>query len=75
MTYHDTKAGKKHPGLNFNLLDAQIEACKKAGIEVRIYVSATLETQGRELKFCRDGDTVSFTVPEINISQLVVLNY
>ena len=38
-SYHDTKIGKRHPGLAFELLPSQIEACHKEGIKVPIYLS------------------------------------
>ncbi|MGZ0655706.1 alpha-amylase family protein [Coraliomargarita sp. W4R72] len=38
--YYDTKVGKRHPGLSFDLLRAQYEACKEIGINVPIYLTA-----------------------------------
>lgn len=42
-SYHPTKVGKIHPGLRFNLLQAQIEACQEIGINTPIYLSAGVD--------------------------------
>ncbi len=40
-SFHPTKIGEIHPNLKgFNLLRAQFDACKEAGINVPIYISA-----------------------------------
>ncbi|MDQ8192876.1 beta-galactosidase trimerization domain-containing protein [Coraliomargarita sp. SDUM461004] len=39
-SYYDTKVGKRHPGLSFDLLRAQFDACKEVGINVPIYLTA-----------------------------------
>ncbi len=39
-SYYDTQVGKRHPGLNFDLLRAQFEAAKEIGINVPIYLTA-----------------------------------
>ena len=39
-SYHPTKVGKMHPHLKFDLLGAQIEACKEVDINVPIYLTA-----------------------------------
>ncbi len=41
--YHPTKVNKQHPYLNFDLLDAQLTACKEAGIRTEVYMSAGLD--------------------------------
>lgn len=38
-SYYDTRVGARHPGLSFDLLQRQFEACKAASIQVPIYVS------------------------------------
>jgi hypothetical protein len=38
-SYYDTKIGERHPNLGFDLLSAQIAACRNAGIETAIYYS------------------------------------
>jgi len=35
--YYPSKIGIQHPGLSFNLLQSQIDACKKYGIEYTVY--------------------------------------
>lgn len=42
MSYHPTSVGKMHPSLSFNLLRAQMDACKEIGVKVQIYLSAGL---------------------------------
>lgn len=39
MYYYPTKIGTMHPGLKFDLLGAQIEACRKEGIRTCIYTA------------------------------------
>ena len=44
MIYYDTKFTEaRHPGLKFDLLRAQIEACHKRNIKVPIYISVGLD--------------------------------
>lgn len=39
-SYHDTMVNTRHPGLDFDLLSAQLDVCKKIGVRAQIYVSA-----------------------------------
>ena len=39
-SYYDTKVGKKHPQLSFDLLRAQFDAAKEIGVNVPVYLSA-----------------------------------
>ncbi|AQQ70297.1 Beta-galactosidase trimerization domain protein [Limihaloglobus sulfuriphilus] len=39
-SYHPTKVGKMHPNLDFDLLGAQIEACKEVDVNVPVYLTA-----------------------------------
>jgi hypothetical protein len=48
-SYHPTKVGAVHPGLGFDLLGAQIEACEEAGIRVQVYISAGLNQRLADL--------------------------
>ena len=41
LSYHPTEVGQMHPGLEFDLLRAQIDALHGAGINAVLYVSAT----------------------------------
>lgn len=41
--YHPTKVNKQHPYLDFDLLGAQLDACREAGIRTEVYVSAGLD--------------------------------
>jgi hypothetical protein len=45
MSYFPTKAGTMHPGLKFDLLGAQIEACKRHGIATPVYISVRVDQQ------------------------------
>ncbi|MCF8225136.1 MAG: hypothetical protein K9J30_04580 [Bacteroidales bacterium] len=36
-SYYPTKIGKMHPHLDFDLMGAQIEACKEIGVSVQLY--------------------------------------
>lgn len=36
-SYYPTKIGETHPHLDFDLMGAQIEACKEIGVSVRLY--------------------------------------
>jgi hypothetical protein len=42
-SYHRTKVGRRHPGLRFDLLDRQIEACRAIDVRCPIYLSAGLD--------------------------------
>lgn len=39
-SYYDTKVGKRHPGLDFDLLRAQFDASKEMDVNVPIYLTA-----------------------------------
>ena len=39
-TYHPTTAGVMHPSLTFDLLGAQLEACREIGVNAPVYLSA-----------------------------------
>ena len=45
MSYYPTKVGVMHPSLQFDLLGAQIEACKKRGIAAPVYLSVRVDQQ------------------------------
>lgn len=47
-SYHPTKVGKMHPNLNFDLLGAQIEACKEVDINVPVYLTAGVNNVAAE---------------------------
>lgn len=38
--YHPSTANEMHPKLNFDLLGAQLEACKEIGVNAPVYISA-----------------------------------
>ncbi len=39
-SYHPTKVNRMHPGLKFNLLREQMDACHEIGIKVPVYLTA-----------------------------------
>ena len=39
-SYHTTEANKRHPQLDFDLLDAQLSVCEELGVRTEIYISA-----------------------------------
>ncbi|MBP3327771.1 MAG: beta-galactosidase trimerization domain-containing protein [Clostridia bacterium] len=39
-SYHPTKVNEMHPTLNFDLLGAQLEACKEIDVNAPVYISA-----------------------------------
>ncbi len=41
--YYDSKTGERHPSLDFDLLDAEIEACKEIGVATPIYLTAGID--------------------------------
>ncbi len=38
--FHPSKANEIHPGLDFDLLGAQLEACREIGVKAPVYISA-----------------------------------
>lgn len=42
-SYHPTEINEMHPGLNFDLLGAQLEACREIGVRAPVYISAGLD--------------------------------
>ena len=43
LSYHNTRVGLRHPGLDFELLPRQIEACREIDVKCPIYISAGLD--------------------------------
>ncbi len=39
-SYHPTQANEMHPELDFDLLGAQLEACREIGVKAPVYISA-----------------------------------
>lgn len=42
-SYHPTKVNEMHPTLKFDLLGAQLEACREIGVRAPVYISAGLD--------------------------------
>lgn len=42
-SYHPTKVNEMHPQLNFDLLGAQLEACREIGVRAPVYISAGVD--------------------------------
>ena len=47
-SYHPTKVGEIHPGLDFDLLRAQIDACHEINVKVPIYITAGVNNRVAE---------------------------
>lgn len=47
-SYHPTKVAKQHPGLKFDLLRAQIDACKEIDVKTPVYLTAGVDNQAAE---------------------------
>jgi hypothetical protein len=63
-SYHPTSVGKIHPHLNFDLLRAQYDATKEAGINAPVYLSAGFDQMAADeqpgwRESDKDGRTVS----------------
>ena len=43
LSYHPTEVGAVHPGLAFDLLGAQLEACREIDVRAPVYISAGLD--------------------------------
>ena len=43
-SYHPTRIGKMHPNLDFDLLRAQMDACREIDVKVPVYLSAGLNS-------------------------------
>lgn len=52
LTYHPTRVGTQHPHLKFDLLRAQIDACREIDVRVPVYLSAGVD------------NTITLTHPE-----------
>ncbi|MBE6703147.1 MAG: beta-galactosidase [Ruminococcaceae bacterium] len=66
--YHPTKVNQMHPHLNFDLLDAQLLACKEAGIRTEVYISAGFDQKYAMahtdcVRVKKDGSRGSFLEP------------
>lgn len=59
-SYHPTKANEMHPELDFDLLGAQLEACKEIGVNAPVYISAGYDEKDYarhpEWRFMRSDD-------------------
>lgn len=42
-SYHPSEVNEMHPGLKFDLLGAQLEACREIGVKAPVYISAGLD--------------------------------
>jgi len=49
MSYYPTQAGAVHPGLKFDLLGEQIEACRKRGIVTPAYISIRVDEHNAKI--------------------------
>lgn len=47
-SYHPTEVNEMHPTLKFDLLGAQLEACREIGVNAPVYISAGLDEKEAE---------------------------
>ena len=59
-SYHPTEVNEMHPELDFDLLGAQLEACKEIGVNAPVYISAGFD----EKEFVRHPEWRWRTDPE-----------
>ena len=66
-SYHPSEANEIHPGLDFDLLGAQIEAAHEIGVKTPVYLSAGLDEKmtRRHPEWLRRGkdDRIDWTAP------------
>lgn len=59
-SYHPTEVNEMHPELNFDLLGAQLEACREIGVNAPVYISAGFDekefVKHPEWHFVRSAD-------------------
>ncbi|MBQ9945499.1 MAG: beta-galactosidase trimerization domain-containing protein [Clostridia bacterium] len=48
-SYHPTKANEMHPKLSFDLLGAQLEACKEINVKAPVYISAGFDEKDYDI--------------------------
>ncbi|MFW6211623.1 MAG: alpha-amylase family protein [Spirochaetota bacterium] len=48
LSYHPTEVGTMHPSLSFDLLGAQMEACKEIDVKVPVYLTAGVDNIAAE---------------------------
>jgi hypothetical protein len=48
LSYHPTEVGRMHPNLSFDLLRAQVDACKEIDVKVPIYLTAGVDNVAAE---------------------------
>ena len=71
--YHPSKANRQHPGLKFDLLGAQLEACREIGVRAPVYISAGFDEKEvldhpEWLNVSPDGvETQTFTKPHYHL--------
>ncbi len=63
-SFHPSKVNQMHPGLRFDLLGAELEACKEIGVKAPVYISAGLDEKEAEahpewLSLREDGSPAS----------------
>ena len=47
--YYNTKVGARHPPLNFDLLRAQVDACREIDVRTPIYLTAGINSYASEI--------------------------
>jgi hypothetical protein len=69
-SYHPTKVAKQHPHLKFDLLRAQVDACKEINVKTPVYLTAGVDNQAAEehpewREMDRDGTFLGWTADQL----------
>ncbi len=48
-SYHPTRVGEMHPGLDFDLLAAQLDVCRELGVNAPVYISAGYDERAYDM--------------------------
>ncbi|MCY4160972.1 MAG: alpha-L-fucosidase [Flavobacteriaceae bacterium] len=75
FAYYDTKIGTRHPGLDFDLLKEQIEACHKKGIMVLAYFSINLDELWATTEESDNENRGSFQGVDANPENIYISEY
>ena len=67
--YHPSEANEMHPGLKFDLLDAEIKAAHEIGVKTPVYLSAGFDEKIVEAmrKLCGKADIITPNITEASL--------
>lgn len=67
FAFYNTKVGTRHPGLDFDLMAAQIEACHKRKIAVWVYFSIAVDEFYTSTQQEADGKPIANTAAKMKV--------